>query len=195
MKKTFLSALLGVGFLLTSCSGDDGGDPVNPSNGCATDVAWLQPGKSVKYRLMQFGFHSGYMTLDFGDCNGSGFVTDRKFLTLDGQVSQASQDLVFRDGDFVMNDTGMNGGYASALYKKNAQLGDVWSRTDDTGRVITHEVVDIDSTITVAAGTFNCKVYKYSTSTSDTESYIFWNDEIGQIKESGFIGLELEEYN
>lgn len=186
--------LLALALGLFSCSGDDGGNPTNGN--CETDVAWLQSGKFVSYRLSQFGMEGGTMKLSFGNCNGNGFVTTRQMIQMDGTVVSTSQDLVFEDGNFIKNDVGSNGGYASTLYKKNAALGDIWEETNDNGSVITHEVIDIDSTITVPAGTFNCKVYKYTSSTAINDSYIFWNDEVGQVMEdAGFFKLELKEHN
>lgn len=196
MKKNLVMAFIGLGLLLASCSSDISGDPIATAEGCATDVQWLQPGKYVKYNLTQFGFTAGQMQMTFGECNGTGFVTERKMTDMSGNVISTTQDLVYREGNYVYNDVGMDGGYASILYKKGAQLGDTWSVTDDSGRVVTHEVVDIDSLVTVPAGTYHCKVYKYTTSTSATESFVFWNDEVGNVKESGsWIGMELQSHN
>ncbi|RZJ67196.1 MAG: hypothetical protein EOO50_06645 [Flavobacterium sp.] len=186
--------MIALAFGLFSCSGDDAGNPA--SGTCDTDALWLQSGKFVEYDLEQFGFVAGTMKLSFGDCNGNGFVTTRQMIQPDGTVASTTTDLVFQDAGFIKNDVGSNGGYASTLYKLNASLGDVWSETNDNGSVITHEVVDIDSTITVPAGTFNCKVYKYTSSTAVNESFIFWNDEVGEVMEdAGFFTLKLKEHN
>ncbi|RZJ71431.1 hypothetical protein [Flavobacterium sp.] len=189
--KITLAALAAV---MMSCSGDDSGSPANGS--CETDVAWLQSGKFVDYKLSQFGFDAGSMKMSFGNCNGDGFVTTREMRDPNGTVVSTTSDLIFQDGNFVKNDVGSDGIDITTLYKKNAALGDIWTETRTDGRVITHEVVNMDSTVTVPAGTFHCKVYKYTTSTAANESYIFWSDEIGQIMEdAGFFKLELQNHN
>jgi hypothetical protein len=44
----------------------------------------------------------------------------------------------------------------------------------------------------VTAGTYTCKVLSYTNTGIINTTYIFWDDEIGQIKATGFGAYELE---
>ncbi|MGX7667067.1 hypothetical protein [Flavobacterium pedocola] len=181
-------------FVMASCSSDD--STSDASQSCTSTIPFLQTGKVLNYNMTQFGFPSGTMKLTFGDCNGSGFLVNRKILNTAGDQISASTDLMKQDGDFLLVDSSNNGDYFSKTYKKNATLGQTWQYTRPDNSVVTHEVVDIDSLITVPAGTFHCKVFKYTTTSAINESHIFWHDEIGNIKEDGgFFTMELSSYN
>ena len=181
---------------LTSCSSDDATPTTETtSENCVSDIGFFQPAKTRLYNVKQFGFEAGTMRLTVGDCNGNGYTVARVTTDLAG-ASQTATDLWKQDGDFLLSDAGNDGDYFSKLYKKNAQLNETWSVTRPNGSVVTHKVIDMDSLISVPAGSFHCKVYKYNTSTAINDSYIFWNDEVGQIKEdAGFLSIELKSYN
>ena len=177
-----------------SCNND--GNDSEPSGNCESDIEWFQEGKFQSYAVKQFGFNAGTMKMTFGECTGGGRLTSRQVYGPDGALASETEDLIKEDGDFLISDVGNDGEYWAKLYKKNAALGETWSVTRLDGSIVTPEVVDTDSIVTVPAGTFHCKVYKYTTTTAINDSYIFWNDETGQIKEdAGFMTLELTEHN
>ncbi len=100
------------------------------------------------------------------------------------------------NGIYFKIDSNNNNDYFAKIYKKNATLGESWNVTRPDGSIVTHEVVDIDSLVTVPAGSFHCKVFKYTTTTAVNESFVFWNDEVGNIMEdAGFFKLELKTHN
>ncbi|WP_396155419.1 hypothetical protein [Flavobacterium sp.] len=195
MKFFLKGVLLASAFLLFSCSSsDDGG-----SNGdCDSDITFLQTGKTLKYSISQFGFPAGGMKLEFGGCNGNGvFSVTRRFFDVNNAQTSSQVDKIKINGAYmeidVANTTEV---FWERLFKKNAQLNDVWSDTRADGTVYTREIIDMDSIVTVPAGTFNCKVYKQTSSTAIGENYIFWNDEVGEImEESLLLTLKLTEYN
>jgi hypothetical protein len=184
-----LTLLIGVG-----CSGD--GDEASGDN-CISDIPFVQPGKSFTVNVTQFGMEAGTISFAIGECNGSGFLVSRKIYNPSGDLTNSATDLWKQKGEFLLTDSNNNGDYFSKIYKKGAVLGDTWQVTRPSdGAVITHEVIDMDSLITVPAGTFHCKVFKYTNSKTINDSHIFWHDEIGQIKEdAGFMTTELKTYN
>lgn len=191
-KVLVLSAALLV--VLSSCSSDDSSS--DSSQNCESTIPFLHQGNELVYDMKQFGFDVGTMKLTFGECNGNGFLVTRGMFDMAGAPVSSSVDLMKQNGDFLLIDSGNNGDYFSKNYKKNAVLGETWQYTKADNSVVTHEVVDIDSLITVPAGEFHCKVFKYTTSSTINESHVFWHDEIGNIKEdAGFMTMELKSYN
>ncbi|WP_300569983.1 hypothetical protein [Flavobacterium sp.] len=194
MKKVIKLALVISFISLMSCSNSDDSAA---TGSCSSDIPFVQPGKTFTVKVTQFGFDAGTIKFDIGNCNGSGFLVTRQAYDATGTATTSGTDLWKQEGAFLLTDSNNNGDYFSKIYKKGAALGDTWQITRPTdGAVITHEVIDIDSLITVPAGTFHCKVFKYVNSETINDSYIFWNDEIGQVKEdAGFFTTELQSYN
>lgn len=193
MNKKIFALGLAMVAILSSCSSDDSSDS---TQSCDSSIPFLQTGKEVNFDLTQFGFESGTMKLTFGNCNGSGFLVNRLVLDPSGAQVSSSTDLMKQEGDFLLVDSSNNGDYFSKGYKKNMALGEIWQYTRPDNSVVTHEVIDLDSLITVPAGEFHCKVVKYTTTSAINESFVFWHDEIGNIKEdAGFFSMELRSYN
>ena len=133
--------------------------------------------------------NSAGAVLEFGNCDANGYYIDRAFGGL------AGTDLYRQNGDFLEIDSNNDGDYFSITYKQNASLGDTWTYTQPSGDIVTREVISVDSTITVPAGTFTCKVISYQDSGTINTTYVFWDDQVGQIKEdAGFFVTELESY-
>tara|TARA_Y100000815_G_scaffold87805_1_gene76517 strand:- start:382 stop:933 length:552 start_codon:yes stop_codon:yes gene_type:complete len=169
--------------LLFSCSTED--DSNNSQNYCETDIPFLQSGRVMNY------LYSGVSgtSITIGNCDENGYEVER--------ISPfgTGTDIWRQNGDYLETDSNGNGDYWSKIYKLNAQLGDTWTHTQADGDEVTHTVISVDSTITVPAGTFTCKVFKYDNTGIINSSYVFWHDEIGNIKEdAGFLILELESY-
>ena len=192
MKKITKFAMAFMLFGMISCSDDDSSSTSN----CTSTIPFLQPGKTFTYNLSQFGFDSGTINLAYGECNGNGFLVTRQSFDPSGVAGAIATDLYKQEGDFLLTDSNNNNDYFAKIYKKNATLGESWNVTRPDGSIVTHEVVDIDSLVTVPAGSFHCKVFKYTTTTAVNESFVFWNDEVGNIMEdAGFFKLELKTHN
>lgn len=198
MKNIYKSAFALLALAIISCGGDDdNNNPVIPVTGnCTTDIPFFQTGKYAKYQLSQFGSESGTMKLTYGACGGTGLISPMEFRNTSNVVTQTVQNRMWQNGVWLMNDAKNDGIDLLKLYKKDAQLNDSWTETLADGDVVTHTVVDIDSLITVPAGSFHCKVYHYEKSDIINDSYIFWNDQYGQIMEdAGFFKIEMMEHN
>lgn len=190
--KNLALGILAIGAM--SCSSDDGDGDQNAD--CESSIPFFQPGKFEKFAITQFGFQSGTMKLTFGECDGDGFESQMEFRDQAGNLQQTVSNIFWQDGDYLVGDANDDGIDFHRIYKKNAALNDTWSETDEDGAEIVHTVIDLDSIITVPAGTFHCKVYKRTKSDLANDSHIFWHDEIGQIMEDAeFMKLELMEYN
>ena len=179
---------------MVSCNNDDS----SSNSSCNSTIPFLQEGKILEYNIYQFGIHTGTLKYEIGSCNGDGFIVNRNSYQTNGTIYSSGTDLWKQDGDFLVTDSNNNGDYFSKIYKKGAQLGDSWTFTRPTDdAVITHEVVDMDSIITVPAGTFHCKVFKYTNTANINDSHIFWDDQIGNIMEDadGFFKIELKSHN
>jgi hypothetical protein len=194
MKNLYKFALATLAFGALSCSSDDGGG--SQTGSCESDIPWFQTGKFEKFKMTQFGFDAGTMKLSFGECNGDGLESIMEFRDNAGTLTQTIPNTFWQDGQFVVGDANNDGIDFHKIYKKNAQLNDTWTETDEDGAVIVHTVVDMDSLITVPAGSFHCKVYLRTKSDIINTSHIFWNDEEGQIMEDAeFFKIELMENN
>lgn len=192
MKAYSIALLISLSVFVLSCSN---GETAAPGS-CYSSIPFLVTGKTFTYKSTQFGFDAGTIKFTVGECNGTGFLVLRQQFSTTGVEQTSAIDLWKQDGDFLLSDSSFNGDYFSKIYKKNAALGETWEVTRPDGSIVTHEVVDIDSLITVPAGEFHCKVFKYSTTSAINESHIFWVDGIGQIKEdAGFVINELQSYN
>ncbi|GGC77307.1 hypothetical protein GCM10011508_00920 [Flavobacterium lutivivi] len=178
---------------LFSCSSDSS----SSSGNCDSDINFMQTGKILNYSLEQFGFVAGAMKLEFGACDGTGvYSLSRKYFDTSGAETGSQVDKIKIEGDYMKIDVSNSETFYERLYKKNAQLGDTWEDTKADGTIYTREVIDVDSLITVPAGSFHCKVYKQTSSNSIGENYIFWNDEYGEImEESLFLTLKLSSHN
>jgi hypothetical protein len=187
------AALASLFFALYSCSSDSS----SSSGNCDSDIAFLQTGKTLNYSIEQFGFPSGSMSLDFGNCDGHGlFAVTRTFLDTNGAQTGTQVDKIKIDGDYMAIDVANSETFFERLYKKNAQLGNTWQDQKADGTIYYREVVDIDSLITVPAGTFHCKVYKQTSSNAIGENYTFWDDQVGEIMEdSGLFTVKLLSHN
>jgi hypothetical protein len=196
MKNGLRLFLIIVLITVVGCSKNDDTEPMAE---CSSNIPFLQEGKYFTYDVVQFGSASGTLKMAIGGCNGSGFLVTRETRDMSGNIvsSSSGTDLWKQDGEFLLADSNNNGDYFSKLYKKNTVLGDTWQITRPTdGAVIKHEVIDIDSLITVPAGSFHCKVFKYTNSATINDSHIFWNDQVGQIKEdAGFFTISLKATN
>ncbi|WP_298553699.1 hypothetical protein [uncultured Algibacter sp.] len=176
-----------------NCSKDD--DNENNSSSCdESEISFLKKGNSWTYNIETLGTDNGEVSLTIKGCNGEGFSIDKEAKNSTFSEVLTGTDLWTETDEFILADAGIN--VDAKIYKKNSQLGDVWMHTQADGGVATHEVISIDSLVTVPAGTFSCVVYKYTATDIINESFVFWNDEIGQIKEdAGFFSLELAEYS
>jgi hypothetical protein len=194
MKNLYKMTFAALALAVAGCSSDsDGG---SATGNCDTNIAFFQAGKFQKYNVFQFGSDMGTMKLTYGDCDGNGFVSNMEFRDPANNITQNVPNRFWQDGVFLMNDAGNDDIDFKKIYKKDAALNDTWSQTDLDGAITTHTVVDIDSLITVPAGEFHCKVYHWVKTDVFNDSYIFWNDEVGQIMEdAGFFQTELVDHN
>lgn len=184
--KLFFACMLTV---LTACGGDDDS---SATSSCVSTIPFFQTGKTFTYSATQFGFDAGTIRFTYGNCNGSGFLVTRETFDTSGNLTLTATDLHKQEGDFLLSDSNNNNDYFAKIYKKNAVLGETWSVTRPDESIVTHEVIAVDEVVTVPAGTFTCKVFRYTTTTTVNESLVYWNDEIGNIKEdAGFLTLEL----
>lgn len=189
MKKIVLIA---ISILMFNCSKDDSENPKTNSNSqsveegdCKINIPFIKKGNTWKFQMKKNGTIESNYTLKLKQCNedGTGMLLERTKTTIDPQTTTVATDLWTQDGDFLAVDAKNDGDYFAKTYKKNAKLNDIWTHKKADGATVTHEVISVDSTITVPAGTFTCKVFKYTSDSTINESFIFWNDEIGQIKE------------
>ena len=169
--------------LLFSCSSND--DSSGSQSTCDSTIPFLLEGRVMNY---EFNGSSG-TSITVGSCDETGFSIDR-ITPLGNGI-----DIWRQNGGFLEADSNGNGDYWAKIYKINATLGESWTHTQADGDIVTHTVISVDSTITVPAGTFTCKVFSYENSGTANTSYVFWDDAVGNIKEdAGFILLELESY-
>ena len=191
-KILFLFSIL----LLVNCSSNDDDDDDDSQSGeCNSDIVFLEEGNTWNYKMSSFGIESGLATLTVGQCNGEGFLIERAITSLSTNETQTATDLWNQEGDFLLSDANNDDDYFAKIYKRNVTLGDSWTHTKSNGSVVTHEVIAIDSTIIVPAGSFVCNVFKYSSDSAINETFVSWNDEIGNIKEDGWISVELTSYS
>ncbi len=192
--KIKIVAILLMSFLI-GCSNDD--DSSNEGGNCQSDIPFLAEGKTFKHKIISFGIDAGEIEFLVNGCQGDGFLLERSILYYSNNQTDVATDLWKQVGDFIEVDSNNDGNYFAKIYKKNSSLGEEWTHTKDDGTIVTHQVVSVDSTVTVPAGTFTCKVFKYTTSSTFNESFVFWHDEIGQIKEDsgGLFNTELLSYN
>lgn len=194
MKSIFKVLAVLPAFFMFSCSSDSDS---NPSGSCESDIQFFQTGKTYNYALTQFGFDAGTMQMAFGACNGDGvFSVLRTFEDAAGNETGSQTDKMKIDGNFLAIDVANSENFYERLYKKNPQLGDVWEDTKADGTIYRHEVIDLDSIVTVPAGTFHCVVYKGNSSTTINDKFLFWNDEVGHVMEdSGFWTMKMISHN
>ncbi|MCF6130983.1 hypothetical protein [Flavobacterium wongokense] len=195
MKLLLKGTLIASAFLLFSCSSSDDSGATGE---CESDIAFLQTGKYLKYSMDQFGTPIGGMKLEFGGCDGNGVfsLTRRYYNTSNAETGSQIDKLKNEAGYMAIDVANTTEVFWERLFKKNAQLNDTWNDTKADGTVYTREVIDVDSLITVPAGTFHCKVYKQYSSNSIGDNYIFWNDEVGEVmEESIFLTMKLTEHN
>jgi hypothetical protein len=69
----------------------------------------------------------------------------------------------------------------------NPKVGDTWTRITPS-ETYYHTMVSIDTSITVAAGTFVCNAVKTEFKNAFNDQYTYWSNQYGQIK---IDGLEL----
>ncbi len=166
--------------LIFSCSSED--DSNDSGNSCDSTIPFLQKGMTYNYAING----SNNSVIAIGDCSENGFEVTRTSPIGNGV------DIWRQNGEFLEVDSNGNIDYWAKTYKLNASLGDSWTHTQPDGDIVTHTVISVDSTITVPAGTFTCKVFSYENTGTINTSYTFWDDTIGQIKEdAGFFVIEL----
>lgn len=169
MRKTLLW-LLPVAVILFSCSNND--------NVTAPD--WLKTGNRWEYAMSGL-VGQDTMVQEITGQNGNEY--DVTFTFASGNSYNGIFKLVpdfVEQKNLTQNATTLD---FFKRYKLNPQLGDTWSFTAKDGGTVTYKITDLDSTITVPAGTFSCVVYAYQKNGS-FPSFIFWNADYGQIKES-----------
>lgn len=187
--KCFLFLLISI--TAFSCSEDNDNDTLSS---CESSIPFLKEGTVWTHNIKTFGFDNGQLTLTVKSCNGEDYAVDMLAENSSYDELLTNSDVIWEEtDDFILAYVASNIG--SKIFKKDAKLGDVWMHTQADGGIATHEVIKIDSVVTVPAGTFTCKVYKYTATDIINESFVFWNDDIGQIKEdSPFLSTELVSY-
>lgn len=76
-----------------------------------------------------------------------------------------------------------------------AKVGDKWTRITPN-ETYYHELISLNESVTVPAGTFICKKIKVTFKNSSNTQYTFWSDDFGQIKiENLIINLDLKSKN
>lgn len=68
----------------------------------------------------------------------------------------------------------------------NAKVGDTWTRITPT-ETYYHELLSVNETVTVPAGTFVCKKVRTTFKNAFNEQDTYWSDEFGQIKIDGLV--------
>lgn len=174
--------------LVFSCSSDD--DSSGSQNACDFDIPFIVEGNKWTMNVTQFGFDAGQITNELMTCGESGMEV--LITAPNGSLTNNWK----QEGGYLWTDANDAVDDYNRFYKINAVLGDVFEYTRNDGTVSTTEVIAIDSTITVPAGTFVCDVYKKTSTSVINETFTMWNHEVGQIKsDSGFSKFELDSYN
>mgnify|MGYP000314676212 CR=1 FL=1 len=186
MKKPLI--LFAAFLVLFSCSTDDSDNSNAPqSSFCDTTFPFIKEGRTLTYNFGTFGTQTAFGTIKIGSCiNEEGFEVERDIPLGTGI------DIWRQNGEFLEIDSNGDGDYWVKAYKKNPTLGETWEFPQPDGDIVTYKVISVDSTITVPAGTYTCKVLSYTNTGIINTTYIFWDDEIGQVKATGFGAYELE---
>lgn len=192
--------------LLTfSCSKDDSPAPTptpvapivtDPKvETCNTTIPYIKVGYTAVYSNIAWDKEVGTDTHNYTSCDDKGIYRTRNLFDVGTGTTQKYTDLIKLNGDYVLVDSNNNGDYFVTTYKHNGKLGDKWEYTKPSGAKSFHEIIKVDSTVTVPAGTFKCKVVKYWAEDIINETYSLWNDEVGLVQtELFFSTVKLKSY-
>ncbi|AWA28851.1 hypothetical protein HYN48_01395 [Flavobacterium magnum] len=191
MKRIYMLVVFGLTALAMGCSSDADHGGVS----CNSDIPFLQAGNVALYKYIFQGRQRGDVRITYGPCDGQGFLvkTEEYFEDLGGFMESTGY-YFHQEGDFLLSDA--NDGLAGTFwreYKKNAVAGDHWE--EDLGGVSKiYEVLDVNSSLTVPAGTFLCTVIKsYNGNSPENYAIIHWNDEVGIVRSyTNYIDLNLD---
>ena len=180
---------LGLLMLAFNCSSSDDGDNGN-NNSCEFDMPFIVEGNKWTSNVTTFGFDGGQIENEIIGCGDNGME-----VMITGPTGSITNHWKQEDGYLWTDANGAVDGF-NRFYKKNAEVGDVFTYTNLNGDLYTTEVIAVDSTITVPAGTFICDVYKKTSTAVINETFTMWNHDVGQVKsDSGFTVFELASYN
>ncbi|WP_369995320.1 hypothetical protein [Winogradskyella sp.] len=175
--------------LLTfSCSSNDNNN--ENSNSCEFDIPFVVQGNKWTSNVTTFGFDGGQIENEVMACGDNGLE-----VVITGPTGSITNIWKQEDGYLWTNANNAVEGF-NRFYKINAEVGDVFTYNNNEGALYTTEVIAVDSTITVPAGTFICDVYKKTSTNVINETFTMWNHDVGQVKsDSGFTVFELASYN
>jgi hypothetical protein len=155
-------------------------------------IPWLKVGNKWIYDVT--GGLTSYTTYTTEVTNNkSGIYTMASWLDDDKGLDA---NVYFENGFMNTFDEGQSKGANQQLLKYiNAKVGDTWTRITPT-ETYYHEVISINETVTVPAGTFVCKKVKVTFLNAINDQDTYWSDEFGQIKIDGlFLSTELATKN
>lgn len=193
MKKLKGLFLFGLATLSVACSNDND-SPANAFS-CESDIPFVQTGRSFDLELFQLGTVTQRFNITVGQCDGNGFDVQRTTRNGAGAIINSQQSKIRLNNGYV---EGVTPGtdVTQRIFKKNAAVGDVWEDIGVSGGTIRQEVIDLDSIVTVPAGTFSCVVTKYDDESQFGTSYMFYNAQVGQVlQDAGFYELRLTDHN
>ena len=175
--------------LAFNCSSSDDNNE-NPNATCEFDIPFVVEGYLWTSNVTQFGFDGGQITNELIGCGDNGMQV--RLTSPTGNITSNWK----QEGGYLWTDANDAVDGFNRFYKIDAEVGDTFSYTRNSGAVYTTEVIAIDSMITVPAGTFPCDVYKRTSTSIINEIFTFWNHDVGQIKsDSGLTVFELASYN
>jgi hypothetical protein len=157
---------------------------------------FLNINKYSNFKAIQLGSIVGSLKVTVGNYEENGFLVTETKYDPNGVEISTDYDLWKEENGYIKLYNHKSTLDVSRIYKLNPILNESWQDINSNGETVTHRVVDIDSLITVPAGSFHCKVIKFELSSGVNESYTFWNDEYGKIQEDiGYIRIKLDSHN
>ncbi len=193
MKKLKGLFLFGLATLSVACSNDN--DSSANAFSCESDIPFVQTGRSFDLELFQLGAVVQLYTISVGECDGQGFDVQRLTRNAAGVAVGTVQSKIRINNGYVEGFSPQTG-ITQRIFKKNAAVGDVWEDIGISGGTIRQQIIDLDSIITVPAGTFSCVVTKYDDESQLGTSYMFYNAQVGQVlQDAGFYELRLTDHN
>jgi hypothetical protein len=187
--KQLLILLTSISILFFSCSKDDETDVEKKIDSAVGEFAFCKKGNQWTYT------HSSYPTdtdITFNSTVKITSVDDNGWVKVQINMPFVAYDAWWFAHDNSFSDMGSPSPTSNylLLYKKDAQVGDVYEKTftTDDGTVTNrNEIIALNQTITVIAGTFTGCTKIRQTTSEDAIFYsnIWFSPEIGIIKNEG----------
>lgn len=146
---------------------------------CTTSIPYMKEGFVAEYGIYSGANEVGSQVFE-NNCFDNTLVRTKTF-EFKGAKS-TSFEMTKIENNFIHIKEN-NDNFYSKIYQQNCVKGSKWQVEKPRGATSYYEVMEVDSTVTVPAGTYSCKLIRRTDTDSSLPEFYLFNEEVGLVSQ------------